>query len=133
MRIGAVDLRQRNDLEYIIPQLDSARVVYVGEIHDDYAHHLAQLAVIKQLHRRHPDLAIGMEMFQQPYERHLEAFIAGELDEQEMLRRTEWFDRWRYDYRLYKPVLDYAREHGLSVIALNVSTELKKRVSVHDN
>jgi hypothetical protein len=46
-----------------------------------------------------------------------------------MFRRTEYYVRWRYDYRLYAPILRYAREHGIPVIALNIPTELSQKVS----
>ncbi|OOZ34406.1 ChaN family lipoprotein [Solemya velesiana gill symbiont] len=127
--LSALDLRNNLDLDAVVSQLDETRVVYVGEIHDNYGHHLAQLEIIKGLHQRDPDIAIGMEMFQQPYQPHLDTFISGETDEHEMLRRTEWYDRWRFDYRLYKPILDYAREHAIPLVAMNVTAELKGRVS----
>ncbi len=116
-------------IEEIIPALAKKRVVFVGETHDNYAHHLSQLEIIKGLHQVYPDLAIGMEMFQQPFQAHLDSFIAGEISEQQFLRTSEWFDRWSFDYRLYRPILDYAREHKIPVMALNASKELKNRVS----
>ena len=127
--LRAVDLRNNLDLEAVVSQLDETRVIYLGEVHDNYGHHLAQLEIIKGLHKRNPGIAIGLEMFQQPYQQHLDAFIAGSIDQQEMLRKTQWYDRWRYDYRLYKPVLDFAREQGIPLVALNISAELKGRVS----
>ncbi|WP_456412443.1 ChaN family lipoprotein [Thiolapillus sp.] len=116
-------------IEEIIPALAKKRVVFVGETHDNYAHHLSQLEIIKGLHEVYPDLAIGMEMFQKPFQAHLDSFIAGEISEQQFLKRSEWFDRWSFDYRLYRPILDYARQHKIPVVALNASKELKNRVS----
>ncbi len=124
-----VDLRQLPTLDRIIPLLADKRVVFVGETHDRYSHHLVQLAVIRAMHTRHPDLAIGLEFFQQPYQEHLDAYIAGDIDEVTMLRRTEYFDRWRFDYRLYRPILQYAREHGIPLVALNVPAELTREVA----
>jgi hypothetical protein len=45
-----------------------------------------------------------------------------------MLRRTDYFERWRYDYRLYRPILRFAREHGIPVIALNLEREITEKV-----
>ena len=70
-----------------------------------------------------------MEFFQQPFQQYLDAYIQGDLDEQEMLRRTEYYDRWRYDYRLYAPILRYAREHGIPLVALNLPVEITRKVS----
>ena len=109
-----------SSLQGIIPGLADKRVVFVGESHDRYDHHLAQLEIIRSLHALHPRLAIGMEAFQQPFQTVLDDYIAGRLSEREMLRDSEYYTRWRFDYRLYAPILRYAREHQLPVVALNL-------------
>ena len=124
----ALYLGEALDLEGIIPKLADNRVVFVGESHDRYDHHLAQLEIIRRLHAIHPRLAIGMEMFQQPFQGVLDDYVAGSLSEQEMLRRSEYYQRWRFDFRLYAPILRYAREHQLPVIALNLPAELTQKV-----
>jgi uncharacterized iron-regulated protein len=127
--IPGIRLSNAPTIKSLIPELANKRVVYVGETHTRYDHHLVQLEIIRRLHALHPDLAIGMEFFQQPYQQHLDDYINGDLDEKEMLRRTEYYDRWRYDYRLYAPILRYAREQGIPLVALNLPTELTQKVS----
>jgi uncharacterized iron-regulated protein len=124
----ALDLRAAAELEDIIPELAGMQVVLVGEAHDRYDHHLTQLEIIRRLHARNPRLVIGMEAFQQPFQDILDGYIEGELDEQELLRGTEYYRRWKYDFRHYAPILAYAREHGLPVIALNLPVELTDKV-----
>jgi uncharacterized iron-regulated protein len=123
-----LDLNAFSTMEEIIPALADKRVVFVGEQHARYDHHLSQLEIIRRLHALHPQLAIGMEMFQQPFQRYLDEYVTGAIDEQTMLRSTEYFRRWRMDFRHYAPILHYAREHGLPVIALNVPAELTRKV-----
>lgn len=127
-RTLVVDLANLTNLEALIPRLADRRVVFVGEAHDRYEDHLNQLAIIRGLHQRGADLAIGMEMFQQPFQAALDAYIADEIDEDEMLRRTDYFERWRFDYRLYRPILRFAREQGIPVIALNLEREITTKV-----
>jgi len=124
-----VDLSQTSPLAQIIAQTDGARVVLVGETHTRLDHHLVQLEILKLLYQKSPELAIGVEWFQQPFQEYLDAYVAGEISEQEMLRQTGYFDRWRYDYRLYQPILQFAREHRIPVIALNASRELSHALS----
>lgn len=124
-----LDLRNIPQLEDIVPELLKQRVVFVGEAHTTYGHHLSQLEVIRRLHEADPNLAIGMEFFQQPFQKYLDAYGAGELDEKEMLTKTEYYDRWVYDYRLYQPILNYAREHGIPLIALNLPKEITRKVA----
>lgn len=126
-----LDLSAFSTLEQIIPALAKKQVVCIGEQHARYDHHLTQLEIIRRLHALHPQLAIGMEMFQQPFQHYLDEYVAGSIDEQAMLRATEYYRRWRMDYRLYAPILRYAREHRLPLIALNVPKELTHKVA-HD-
>ncbi len=123
-----LDLSSLSDMDSLIARLANRRVIFVGESHDRYEDHLNQLAVIEGLHAQGKPLAIGMEFFQQPFQDALDAYIAGEISEADLLRRTEYFDRWRFDYRLYRPLLRFAREQGIPVIALNLEAELTRRV-----
>ena len=123
-----LDLRNLPTLDTIVSELAKSRVVYVGEAHTTYGHHLSQLEIIRRLHELDPNIAIGMEFFQQPFQQHLDDYISGALDEKEMLRKTEYYIRWAYDYRHYKPILDYAKEHGLPLIALNMPKEITRKV-----
>jgi uncharacterized iron-regulated protein len=127
----ALDLGAFSTIEQIIPQLLGKRVIFVGEQHTRYDHHLTQLEIIRRLHEHNPDLAIGMEAFQQPFQWALDEYVSGDMDEQAMLRATEYYKRWRMDYRLYAPILRYAREHGLPVVALNLPVELTRQVGRH--
>jgi uncharacterized iron-regulated protein len=116
------------DMDALIGRLADTRVIFVGEQHDRYEDHLNQTAIIEGLLARGRSVAIGMEMFQQPYQPALDAYVAGEIDEAELLRRTQYFDRWRFDYRLYRPILTLARAHRIPVIALNLESELTRQV-----
>ena len=127
--LPVVKLEQTNSLAETVAQIQDARVVLVGETHTRYDHHLVQLEVFKQLHQASPKLALGVEWFQQPFQSHLDAFIAGEITEEEMLHQTDYFERWRYDYRLYRPIIQYALEHQIPIVALNASRELTMALS----
>lgn len=123
-----VDLSALMDLSDLVEQVADKQVVFVGESHDQYQHHLNQLAIIQGLHERHPNLAVGLEFFFQPFQAVLDRYIAGEIDESDLLRETEYFERWRFDYRLYRPIFRFAREHGIPLIALNLEKEITQQV-----
>jgi len=123
-----LDTRDLTGLDRLIDALKDRRAIFVGETHDRYEDHLIQLAIVDGLLARGVKLGIGMEMFQQPYQGALDDYVAGRIDESEMLHRTQYFDRWRFDYRLYRPVLGLARERGIPLIALNLPSELTSKV-----
>ena len=96
-------------------------MVYIGETHNRYEDHLLQLRVIRALYHQNPDLAIGMEMFNRADQEVLDAYVLNhEIDEAEFLRRTHYFTNWRYDYRYYQPIVNFARANRIPVIALNL-------------
>lgn len=117
------------DFEALAARLAQKRVVMIGEVHDRYDHHLNQLELICRLHRRHPDLAIGLEFFQQPFQDPLDAYLERHIDTREMLIKTEYYNRWQFDYRLYAPILEFAREQGIPVVALNAPQEISSKVA----
>ena len=126
---AAVDLSALETLSNIINKAAKKKIIYVGEYHDRFSNHEVQLEVIKRLHKKNRNIAVGMEMFQRPYQQVLDDFIAGRMYERDFLKKSEYFKRWRFDYNLYKPILDYCREHKIPVVALNVRRELTEKVS----
>jgi len=116
-------------IDDIIPQLTASRIIYVGETHDQFAHHMNQLKVIKKIHDAGYKLAVGMEMFQKPYQQVVDDYLAGRIDEFTFLKKTEYFSRWRYDYNLYKPIIDYIKQQRIPLVALNIQGDLTRKVA----
>ncbi|MCW8894386.1 ChaN family lipoprotein [Sulfurimonas sp.] len=104
------------------------KIVFVGENHTSFSSHLNQLKVIKAMYKNNPKLSIGMEMFQKPFQKYLDAFVAGKISEKDMLTKTEYFKRWKYDYELYRPIMLFAKEKGIPIIALNIDRDITKMV-----
>jgi uncharacterized iron-regulated protein len=115
-------------LPEVISHVSGKKIVYVGEYHDRFSNHTVELEVIKALHRKNKKLAIGMEMFQKPFQKVLDEYIGGHIDERTMLKGTEYFKRWGFDYNLYRPILTFAREERIPVIALNMRREIVDKV-----
>ena len=114
--------------EEMADQLMNHGVIGVSESHDNELHHRVQLEVIKAVHARDESLAVGMEMFQRPFQDAVDRYLAGELTEAEFLAETEYLTRWGYPYDLYKPIVDYTHANGIPLGALNASKELTARV-----
>lgn len=128
--ILGVNLKSLQSLDTMASKLAQHRVVFVGESHTNYGDHLNQLAIIKQLHKRWGKaLSIGLEMIQQPFQKYLDQYITGDINEAQMLRGTEWYDRWKYEFRLYRPIFDYAKQNRIPLVALNIPKELTKKIT----
>ena len=125
----AIDLKTITHLDTVVSKLSSKQVIFIGESHDRYDHHMNQLEIIRRLYEDNHEVVIAMEFFQQPFQKYLDAYIAGSIDERDFLRKTEYFHRWRIDYRNYRPIIQYAKEHSIPLLALDTADELKHKVA----
>jgi uncharacterized iron-regulated protein len=117
------------EAEAFFAALRTKKVVYVGERHDQPGDHGVQYAILRQLHRDEASLAIGMEMFQTPFQEPLTKWSAGLIDETVLRRDTEYDERWGFDFSMYRPILEYARNRGIEVVALNAPREVAYAVA----
>lgn len=107
----------------------SARVIYISEQHNNPHHHAAQVSLIAGIFAKNSSIAIGLEMIKRPFQGALDDYLAGEIDEDEMLRQVEWDDRWGYSFALYRGIFEFARAHKIHLYALNAPEEITKTVA----
>ena len=117
------------DFQNLINDALKKQVIYLGEQHVQFSDHAFQLSVIKAIHQKYPQIAVGMEMFQRSKQPIIDQFINGEISEKEFLKKSGYFVAWRYNYHLYRPILLYCRKHKIPVIALNIDNSIIKKVS----
>jgi uncharacterized iron-regulated protein len=113
-------------------RMSRSRVVCLGERHDSPQHHFAQRRAIEELARRSAaparPLAVGLEMFQRPYQAALSSYVGGDLPEDQFLVASEYQQRWGFDFALYRPLLEAARDRRLAALALNAPRELTRKI-----
>lgn len=97
-------------------ELAAADVVVLGEQHGVAAVHRLHLELLRHLHARRPDLTIAMEMFDRDVQNHLLAYLAGLTAEAEFLAAARPWRGYATDYR---PVVEFAKEQRLVVLAAN--------------
>lgn len=113
----------------VLAELAQAKVIYLGETHDSVDDHQAQLEIVQSLHRNKPKIAIALEMFQRPYQEALDRYLAGELTEDRLQAESQYNQRWGYPWEYYAPILRFAKENNLPLLALNTPTEITRKVS----
>lgn len=113
-------------------RLALSRVICFGEQHDSPAHHYAEQRALEELAKHeataHQPLAVGFEMFQLPYQAALTGFVSGALPEAQFLTDSQYKERWGFDFALYRPLLETAREYQLAALALNTPKELTRKI-----
>ncbi len=103
-------------------------VILLGEHHANENHHIWQLNLIKKIYKNNPDLIIGLEMFPRRVQAILDQWIERKIEPKAFQKAVEWDDIWAYDFDFYLPLLTFARENNIKLIAINVDKSLLKMV-----
>ena len=124
-------------LDALVAAGDRVEIVFLGEQHDDSVAHVVQADVLRRLHAartanrlagtgpRGP-LALSMEMFETDVQPVLDEYLAGLINERSFLAASRPWVNYARDYR---PMVEFAREHALPVVAANAPRRYVNRVS----
>jgi uncharacterized iron-regulated protein len=114
--------------EALLEDIQNSRVIYVGESHTSMESHRIQLEVIQALWQKFPNLLVGMEMFDHSYQAVLDQWSAGTLAEKEFLQKVHWYANWRFDFALYRDILNFIKDNRLRLVGLNVPNYIPPRI-----
>ena len=108
---------ERADLGAVADRMAEADVVFLGERHDDAAAHAVQRWLLQVAHERAGrDVVLGLEMFEHDVQPVLDEYVAGLAEERDLLDAARPWPNYASDYR---PLVEYARAHGIAVVATN--------------
>lgn len=115
--------------ERLIDFLTPARIVYVGEVHDNLEDHRVQLEILKEMNNRFQGkVAVGMEMFRRPSQSKLDQWLNGNLSDKDF--RKLWIENWGMEIGYYQELLEFVKENKIPLIALNASQEWEVKVGM---
>lgn len=126
-RATRLPLADRDAFATMMTDVATARVVFVGEFHDQRTHHQLQLEVIRELHRRGARLAIGLEMFDLEQQPVLDEWVRGKLTLQEFVARYQ--QAWSIAWAEYDTILLFARNNGIPLVALDAPADIVRLVT----
>lgn len=116
---------QALDLPALTYRLRDADVVVVGEYHGHHASHLLQSRLQVALHRQNPKQVLSMEQFNVDAQPELNRYLAGETGETELIEDAAGWDNYRASYR---PLVEFAKNRQLPVVAANAPSDLVRCV-----
>ncbi|WP_241738910.1 ChaN family lipoprotein [Pontibacter beigongshangensis] len=111
----------------MLSRLQEAQVVLFGEQHNDPIAHWLQLEVAKDLNKAHQGrFAIGAEMFEADVQLVLNEYLAGQVPETNFEQEARPWPNYKTDY---KPVVRFAKDNKVPVVATNVPRRYAAMVS----
>ncbi|MCA8974389.1 MAG: ChaN family lipoprotein, partial [Planctomycetes bacterium] len=108
-------------IEGVAADLAGADVVALGELHGVQAVHRTHHQLVEALHALRPNMVIAMEMFERDVQTSLLQYLTGAISEAEFLAASRPWQRYARDYR---PIIEFARLHHITVLAANAPREL---------
>lgn len=108
--------QQLTTIEKIIGDMSSADVLFFGEEHNDSAGHYLENRFFRALHQKFGDqLALSLEMFETDNQLVLNEYLAGSIDESRFSKDVRLWS----NYKDYRPMIEYAKQNKVPVIAAN--------------
>ncbi|HSB51780.1 MAG TPA: ChaN family lipoprotein [Dissulfurispiraceae bacterium] len=96
----------------------SADVLLFGEIHGNPVAHRLEFEITKDLCRiLHGKITLGAEMFEADTQLVIDEYLAGLITSDHFRRDARAWDNYVRDYQ---PLVEFAREHGLTFVATNI-------------
>ena len=103
--------------EKMLKLMHKSDLIFFGEIHNDPISHWLELQVVKSLYESNPNLVLAMEMFEADDQVVIDEYLSDLIEERQLLAEAKVWDNYTTDY---KPLVDFAREKKLPLIASNI-------------
>jgi uncharacterized iron-regulated protein len=116
-------------LEDLIKALEKANVVFLGEQHDDTTAHRLELQIFKAAFEKYAKdrkITLSMEMFERDVQTVVDEYLKGFISETHFTQSGRAWGNYKTDYR---PLVEYAKENKLDVIAANAPRRYVNMVS----
>ncbi|MDX2143232.1 MAG: ChaN family lipoprotein [Rhodospirillaceae bacterium] len=94
-------------------------VIFIGEAHRHPGNHIAQMALFRAIQERAPNVSLSLEQFERDVQHVVDDFMAGKIGEEPFRKASRAWDNYPGSYR---PLVEYAKERGLPVIAAEAPT-----------
>lgn len=118
--------------EELLDAILASDVIYVGDYHTNEQSQRTLLRLLKIVLEKTDSIAVGLELVQRSHQRYLDAYIRGEMEEPDFLKKINFKKYWYFDlWQNFKPIFDFARFHRISLFAvewsLTTAMPLRKR------
>src|SRR5262245_10255717 len=101
-------------VDKIIEDCQTAHVLFFGEEHNDSVCHWLEQQIFSALHQRYGNgLALSLEMFETDNQTALNDYLAGFIPEDRFAKDVRLWS----NYKDYRPMIEYARQNNIPVIA----------------
>lgn len=111
-------------IDELLTAAREATVTFLGETHDDRAAHYLEEQVLRNIYA--PGLTLSLEMFESDVQYVVDEYLADQIAEEHLVESGRAWPNYKSDYR---PLIEFAKERGMPVIAANAPRRYVNRVT----
>lgn len=113
-------------LEELLRACAAAEILYVGDYHTLAAAQEVPLKLLRALwRRRRRRWILALEMIAIGDQSATDRFLAGKMSQEAFLREIDYERTWGFPWENYRPLFDWAREHGVRIIGINCEPAMR--------
>jgi uncharacterized iron-regulated protein len=125
-RIYDTHTKQVISIDKIVADMANADVLFFGEEHNDSACHYLENQIWRALHGRYGDkVTLSLEMIESDGQLALDEYLAAFIDESRFSKDVRLWS----NYKDYRPMVEYAKQNKLPVLAANAPRRYVSLVS----
>lgn len=114
----------RASMDELLKAAREATVTFLGESHNDPVAHYLEEHVLRGIYE--PGLALSLEMFESDVQHVVDEYLADQISEDHLKKSGRAWQNYEGDYR---PMIEFAKEHEMPVVAANAPRRYVNRVS----
>lgn len=105
-------------METIVQKAQESPYVFFGELHDNAECHQLELLLLQELQKQYGShLILGMEMFETDVQHIVDEYFSGLIKTKSFETESRVWSNYSSDY---KPLLEFAKENNIKLIASNI-------------
>ncbi len=116
-------------VQQMVEAIGKSDAIFLGENHDDAVAHYLQLDIFKKSfdsYGKNRSLALSMEMFERDAQIIVDEYLKDLITEKKFLDDSRPWNNYKTDYR---PLIEFAKQNNLAVIAANAPRRYVNMVS----
>jgi uncharacterized iron-regulated protein len=125
-KIYSKNSREAISIENLAEEISNYDVIFFGEFHENTLLHSLEIELLKALWQKNPRIAVSMEMFERDAQNSLDEYLKNKISEKEFLEKSRPWPNYESDY---KPLVTFAKEKKLPVIAANIPRDYASQIS----
>ncbi len=109
----------------LLRRLARVDIVLGGDFHAFSQSQRGHLRLLRELQVQRP-IVLALECIESKDQDVLDQFMKDKISEPDFLIQVSWSESWGFPWQNYKPILEFAKERGLKVLALNKALSKRK-------